>query len=182
MPGPERALGREGFTLLEVVVALTIAALLLLGARVMLGEVADGAARIADAATRADREANAERTLRDLAGRIELLPDSGRGVAGDARGVRFATWCDVPGGWQERCTASLGFIRSNGQAVLVLEAGPAPLLVVRRGFATGGLIYLSDPGNGGAWVDAWTARAAVPPALGVVVDDDTLLLRVGDRQ
>jgi prepilin-type N-terminal cleavage/methylation domain-containing protein len=170
-----------GFTLLEVVVALAISGAVLLGARVMLEQVADGAGRIAAGAAGADRDANAERTLRDLVSRIEVSPDEGRQVVGDARGVSFSTWCDMPAGWQERCTATLGMLRPGGANVLALAVPGLEVQPVRRGFEQGTLLYLSAAGGGGAWVRSWSSTLASPLAIGVVMDGDTLILRIGER-
>lgn len=170
-----------GFTLLEVVVALALSGLVLLGARVMLAQVADGAERIAAGAADADRGANAERMLRDLVGRIEVSPDEGRTVAGDARGASFSTWCDVAAGWQERCTATLGLVRAGSSNVLALAGTGLGVQPVRRGFERGTLLYLTDAGGGGTWVRGWTSAVAAPLAIGVVMDGDTLILRIGER-
>ena len=172
---------RAGFTLLEVVIALALSGLVLLGARVMLGQVADGAERITATAAGVDREANAERALRDLVSRIEVTPDAGRKLAGDARGVSFSTWCDVPAGWQERCTATLGIVRAGEANVLALAAPGLEVQRVRRGFEHGSLLYLADPGQGGAWVREWRSAVTAPLAIGVVIDADTLILRIGER-
>ena len=170
---------RGGFTLLEVVVALALAGLVLLTARAMLGQVADGAERIAAGAAGADRDANGERLLRDLAARVEVRP-GGPGFYGDGRGVRFSTWCDVPAGWQERCLASLGMVRAGDANVLALECG-GQVIPVMRGFAHGELLYLADAARGGMWMRAWSSPIAPPLAVGVVIDTDTLILRIGER-
>ncbi|HEV7586813.1 MAG TPA: prepilin-type N-terminal cleavage/methylation domain-containing protein [Longimicrobium sp.] len=181
MTSPSPRGPRAGFTLLEVVVALAVSGLVLLGARVMLEQVADGAERIAAGAAGADRDANAERSLRDLVSRIEVSPGEGRRVVGDARGVSFSTWCDVPAGWQERCTATLGVVRVGEANVLALASPGLQVEPVRRGFERGSLLYLADPGEGGAWVRAWDSAVSSPLAIGVVIDADTLILRIGER-
>lgn len=180
MPRPDLS-SRAGFTLLEVVVALALSGLVLLGARMMLGTVADGSARIAAEAAAAGRDANAERTLRDLLLRVEVDPSASRGVAGDERGVRFSTWCEVPAGWLERCTALLGVIRAGDGQVLALETDGGRVLPIRRGFDRATLRYLERAGGMGAWSTRWTSSTAVPEAVMVVVDADTLVLRIGGR-
>jgi hypothetical protein len=164
-----------------VVVALAVSGLVLLGARVMLGQVADGAEQIAATAAGVDRDANAERLLRDLVSRIEVSPDEGRKVAGDARGVSFSTWCDVPAGWQERCTATLGLVRVGEANVLALASPGLQVQPVRRGFERGALLYLADAGDGGTWVREWRSAVTSPLAIGVALDADTLVLRIGER-
>lgn len=181
MRARSRAGGREGFTLLEVMVALAIGALVLLGARLMMGQMADGAERVAAESAEADREANAERVLRDVVSRVETSPDDERGVWGDGTGVRFSTWCEVPAGWLERCTASLGVIPLDGRNVLALQLPHGEVHAVRSGFARARILYLADAGNGGAWVRNWSSTLSAPLAIGVVADADTLILRIGER-
>jgi prepilin-type N-terminal cleavage/methylation domain-containing protein len=98
---------RSGFTLIEVMVALAVAAVVVLGARLALEQLADDAGRIIDGAVLADRDANAERLLRSLFRRLEVGTGSAGTFGGDERSMSFTTWCDVPGGWQERCEATL---------------------------------------------------------------------------
>jgi prepilin-type N-terminal cleavage/methylation domain-containing protein len=180
MPPPERRAGDAGFTLLEVIVALSLSALVLLGARLMLGRMADGADALAISSADTDRVANDAALLRGLMGRVELRPDSSGGVQGDGRGVRVSSWCDVPAGWQERCTAMLGLLTVDHQQRLVLELPGQEFHVIRRGIDRGHFIYLASPASGGEWTDRWTSGVAVPLAIGVVLDGDTLFLRVGE--
>lgn len=170
---------RAGFTLLEVMVAITISAVLLLGARALLEQVGSSAEAIAGSAAAVDREANAERLVRALVGRAEQ-PEVGREFVGTPQGARFSTWCDVPAGWLERCAVSLGVLRVGDSNVLALETG-GEVIPVRRGFAEGHILYLRDAGDGGMWLREWSSAASAPLALGVVMDRDTVILRLGER-
>lgn len=175
---------RRGFTLVEVMVALTVMGIVLVGARTMLGQIADDADRITAAAADADREANAEALLRTVAGRLELptaFGDEEDGFQGEAHGTRFRSWCEVPDGWLERCSASIGFIRLDGDNVLALRLSTGELVQLRRGFGAGELVYLRDAANGGAWVRSWGASITAPLAIGVVIDGDTTLVPIGER-
>ncbi|HEX8361678.1 MAG TPA: prepilin-type N-terminal cleavage/methylation domain-containing protein [Longimicrobium sp.] len=171
---------RGGFTLLEVMVALAISGLLLLGARALLVQVGDAAEEIAGTAAGVDREANAERLLRALVGRVEP-PRPESEFVGTPRGVRFATWCDVPAGWLERCSVSLGILQAGDGHVLALQAEGGEVVALRRGFAAGHLLYLQDPAGGGMWRRGWSSSVTAPVAIGVVMDGDTTILRVGEH-
>ena len=171
---------RAGFTLLEVMVAITISAVLLLGARALVEQVGASAESISGTAAEVDREANAERLLRALVGRAEQ-PREGHEFAGTPLGARFRTWCDVPAGWQERCSVSLGVLRAGGSSVLALELPGGEIVPVRRGFAEGRILYLRDAADGGTWLREWSSSVAAPVALGVEMDGDTVILRLGER-
>ncbi len=175
--------GRQGFTLVEVMVALTVMGIVLVGARTMLGQIADDADRITAAAADADRDANAEGLLRAVAGRLELpvAPGEDAGFEGEAHGARFGSWCEVPDGWLEQCRASLGFIRLEDDNVLALRLSTGELVQLRRGFGAGELVYLRDAANGGDWVRSWGASIAAPLAIGIVIDGDTTIVPIGER-
>ncbi len=173
-----------GFTLVEVMVAVVVMGVVLVGARTMLGQIADGADRIALAAEQGDREANADALLRAVAGRVEVVARPGEDAVrfeGEPGGARFHTWCEVPDGWLERCRAWLGVIELQGEPVLALRLSTGELVRLRGGFRSGEILYLRDAANGGAWLTRWGSAITAPLALGVVVDGDTSIIRIGER-
>ncbi len=187
--------GARGFTLIELLVAVTIGALALAAAHAVLAQLVGGTAAVVRAAADTDRAANADRLLRSAVGQLEVLPVTGPDVDGTETAFQFATWCDVPAGWQERCTARLAIAVVAGRPALVLSlvptaasAAPTPVatpivrpVVLRTGFTEGRLRYLSDPAFGGRWAPAWSSRVMAPFAVGVVLDADTLIVRIGAR-
>jgi prepilin-type N-terminal cleavage/methylation domain-containing protein len=168
-----------GFSLIELMVAFAIAGILLLSARAIIEEVADSADRLTSSADEADYYANAERVLRDLAGRIQSATIRSHAVAGDAATVWLATACDMPGGWLEECEVGLGIVTIDDEIALALTL-PGDTIMIRRGFTTGRLLYLADA-NAGKWIAVWNSEITTPLAIGVVVDTDTLILRIGER-
>lgn len=175
--------GPAGFTLVEVMVAIVVVGVVLAGARTMLGQIADDGDRIAAAAAEADREGNAELLLRAAAGRLEVSPGAGRLLhfEGEPQGARFHTWCEVPAGWLERCVASLGFVELEDGQALALRLSTGELVPLRRGFESGEILYLREAGNGGGWIRRWGSSITAPVALGLVVDGDTAIIRIGER-
>ncbi|HEX6041738.1 prepilin-type N-terminal cleavage/methylation domain-containing protein [Longimicrobium sp.] len=174
---------RAGFTLVEVMVALVVMGVVLVGARTMLGQIAGDADRITAASAEADREANADLLLRTAAGRLEVVPVPGQEIRfeGEPRGARFHTWCEVPDGWLERCEASLGFIELEGENALALRLSTGEMVALRRGFQSGEMTYLRDAASGGSWVRRWGASITAPIAFGIVIDGDTSIIRIGER-
>lgn len=173
--------GTRGFTLLEVMVALLVGMLVVALVRAFLERVADHADRVAVASAAADRDGNADRLLRGLAGRAEMSADGHAVFEGGPASVRFSTWCDVPAGWLERCRVTLAFVTAAGKPVLALEEGGAAPVVVRRLDEPGHFLYLRDAAGGGRWAGGWTSAVTAPLAIGVVVDGDTTILRIGER-
>lgn len=170
-----------GFTLLEVTVALAVAALVLLGARAVLERMGDGADAIAAHAEAADRAANGERTLRALAGRLEVPPGEEEAFAGTPRAARFRTWCEVPDGWLERCRAVVGVVRLEDGTALVASLSTGGTVPLLRGLDGAELRYLRDAADGGLWLERWRSAVEAPLAIGVVVPGDTVIVRIGER-
>ena len=172
---------RGGFTLIEVMVALVLSAIVLLGARAMLGEVGDDTLRIAAQARKLDADANGERTLRALVSELELGASDSTQLSGDPRRANFASWCDVPAGWKERCAVSLIIERRADGDALVIQTSRSAALVVRERVRAGSLRYLSTVGGGGEWIRIWGAGITAPLAIGIILDADTLIVPIGER-
>lgn len=172
---------RRGFTLIELLIALAIAGSVVMTARMLLEQLADDAERLVAHASETDSDANADRLLRELVLRLEVGTDSARRFAGDERAARFTSWCEVPRGWQERCTVTLALDFEGRDPVLAASLSTGELLVLQRGFRSASLRYLGDAARGGTWFRSWGESITAPLAIGVVLDADTLILRIGER-
>jgi prepilin-type N-terminal cleavage/methylation domain-containing protein len=171
----------NGFTLVEVLVALAVSGAVLLAARELFGVVAMTADRVPAAARAADGRRNRERMLRDLLGRVEVGTDSSRTFSGDPAEARFTSWCPAAGGWLERCAVDLALLPSGDS--VVLEAGWAGRrFTILSGSRPARLLYLRGAANGGDWLPRWGAAAvSAPLAVLIIVGRDTLFLRIGER-
>ncbi len=173
---------RAAFTLVEVMVALVVGAVVVLGARMLLEQLGDSASRTVAAAARADREANGERMLRDLAGRLEVGTDRSAQFSGEPNATHFSSWCDTPSGWQERCAVTLVVAEHGGHYALVAEFGGGgdSLTLLTRSEPIA-LRYLDDPRAGGRWFTSWGAGITAPLAFAVISGRDTIVVRIGAR-
>lgn len=177
----EGRMSRAGFTLVEVIVALLVSAMVLLGARMLLEQLSENASRTIAAAGRADADANGERLLRDLAGRLEVGTDGATQFSGEAHAARFGSWCDTPSGWPERCAVAL-VVREgrSGSAILATFASGDSLTLLTRTVPIE-LRYLDDPRAGGRWFTSWGAGITAPLAFAVIAGRDTMIVRIGER-
>lgn len=162
----------RGFTLLEVLVALIVAATVLLSAHWMAGAVADATERVAEEGGAADARANSERLLRRLAATAEPAAAPFRG---NRQIMRWSTWCDTADGWQERCTVELAMVQRREGATLLLALPHGQLVVVREAVRRGGFRYLTAAGGRGSWTGEWAASSP-PAAVAAEMDSDTLIL------
>src|SRR5947208_15268806 len=96
-----------GFTLIEVLVALTIGAIVVLFAHELLGAVADRGRALTVARTALDLSANARRWLDGTFLSLDVGAEGAAGFEGRPDHAAFASWLLTPDGWFERRTVSL---------------------------------------------------------------------------
>src|SRR5437660_8402986 len=98
-----------GFTLLEVLVALTLSGIVVLLAHAVFTAVTDAGRQVQAARTALDRESNARRWMQAAFLSLDVGSDS---MAGPFEGrpdrVTFGTWLQTPRGWLERSRIKLG--------------------------------------------------------------------------
>jgi prepilin-type N-terminal cleavage/methylation domain-containing protein len=173
---------RRGFTLIELMVAITLSGIVLLGARGLWESLSGSVDRLRAQATADASDMNGDRLLQSLVGRLEVGTDQSHEFAGDERHTTFTTWCDVPAGWQERCTANLAIEPDSNAALrLVTRLSTGETITLKRGFETGALRYLNDPVGRGVWFHVWGHGITAPLAIGVITDGDTAIVRIGER-
>lgn len=175
---------RSAFTLIEVLVAITIGAIVLLGARDVMGQLADAVHRLRLQATTLERTANSERDLRDVMANVEVGVPGSEPFVGNADSAIFSAWCGMPGGWVERCSVALTIesaVVDSGYArwSLLARFGGRRDLVFTRVARSVRLLYLNSAAYGGQWYTRWTAGIRAPLAIGIVMDRDTMFVRVG---
>src|SRR5882762_4216956 len=93
---------RRGFTLVEVMVALTIGAVVVLLAHQLFAAVADRGKTLTAARTALDRAANARRWLDATFLSLDVGTDGASGFEGRPDHLGFTAWLLTPDGWFER--------------------------------------------------------------------------------
>lgn len=172
---------RAGFTLPELMVALVVSGLVLLGARATVEAVQGLSARSAEAARASDRLRNGERMLRGLVQGITTGEDEASHFAGEQASARFLSRCDAPAGWTEPCAVRLAVERRDSLLVLVARVGSATPVVLLRANERLELGYLHDASEGGQWFRSWGSSIVAPIAIGIQRDEELLILPVGAR-
>ena len=172
--------GAGGFTLIELVVALTIGAMVVLMAHRILRGVIDGSEALGAAREALDHEANGRRMLTTLFGSLDVNGDTVE-FRGEPSRVGFTTWHGDAHGFRTRNRVTL--IAENGSLV-ALGASQEPLAVLRDVMALE-LDYLLEYGARERWVGEWISPASAPAAVRLRLSRsaraDTLLLIIGGR-
>ena len=170
---------RQGFTLIEVMVAVAIAGIVIVAAHQIFTGVADGARAVATARASLDRSANARRWLK--ATFLSLEPP----FEGRANRASFTSWQLVPGGWFEQRPTQL--VQEGSHFLGTTGAESLPLADSVRDVA---FDYLLDPGADAKWVREWISPVSAPIAIRLRIAGcgrrdagcvDTLLFLVKER-
>jgi len=171
----------RGFTLLEVIVALAISGFLMIAAHSMSTVLADHAETVSALAASGDREANGDRLLRQAALQVDLDNRAASGFGGNEQALSFSSWCNRPAGWLERCEVSVMIDTSKGISTLILNRSGDVPVVLRSDFRNAEFRYLRDVEAGGQWFRVWGRGISAPRAIGVIIDGDTAIVRMGER-
>lgn len=178
----------NGFTLIEVAIGLTVAALVLLIARVTFAQVADTASRIASARKHLDHRANGRRWL--SAAFRSLQAGQGRfdTFRGSASAVSFTARMLTPRGWNEAAPVALQMV---GTELIAVVSG-SDTVTLARNLAAFESQYLLTSGERSEWLRGWYSPSTAPVAIRLILwstnpdpdlpaKSDTLLYLVGSR-
>ena len=152
---------RRGFTLIEVVVALTIGAVVVLLAHELFGAVAEHGRTLTVARTALDRSANSRRWLDATFLSLDVGTEGAAGFDGRPDHAGFASWLLTPDGWFERRTVSLA--RDNDR--LVASVVPGQPIALMDSVGDLALDYLLEPGAESRWVREWVSPVSAPLAV-----------------
>jgi prepilin-type N-terminal cleavage/methylation domain-containing protein len=180
---------RRGFTLVEVLVALTVGSLVVALAHRALATAGELDALVAERRLEHDRAMNARRFLGAALGSLDVGTRVG-GFRGVADRVEFVTWLPTPDGLlashkltlaqSERGFFALVSRRPTG------EQSPADSLLLATEVAGLEFDYLLDFGAHALWVREWQSPVSAPVAVRLRLTRpdaaaDTLLFFVGSR-
>lgn len=170
----------RGFTLIEMLAAISLFGLVIGGAVALLDQLTDGTTRIGTEGARVAREGNGARLLARLLMDARKSTDSTRRFRGDENGLELWTLCDVPGGWAEDCRATLSIDQRGDSSALIAGVPGGAAFSVRRQKGTASLRYYNATAhNDTLWVRQWSSNVLLPVAIGLVTGADTIVFPVG---
>jgi hypothetical protein len=166
-------------TLLEVIVALGIAGIVLLGGALLLDQVSDSGERIVRERWAQARDANAYGIARRLLREAVPSFDSTKLFRGDARSLDYYTRCAVPRGWSETCHVTLAIDSIDDSTIVMAQFDDGEQFVVRR--QAGGMVFrfFDESSRDSSWLARWATSATLPSALAIIEAADTIVLPVG---
>ena len=170
-----------GFTLVEVLVALTISGIVVLLAHRLFAAAAEAARTVEATRAALDREANARRWLQTAAVSLDVGQQAGDGFEGRPDRLTFSTWLETPDGWFARRRVALGL---DGRG-FIATVDQADTLVLADNVGSVAFDYLLEPGADTKWVREWISPVSAPLAIRVRLTSatrvDTLLFLVKER-
>src|SRR6266849_3003635 len=146
-----------GFTLIEVLVAFTVAGIVKLLARGGYRGVLDGATRMTDERAALDREANAQRILSEAFGSFEVCNEMG-GFVGRPDRVEFIAAQMTAKGW----LAPRRVILAQFTDTLAAVGDGGERLNIETGISSLRFDYLLEPGANTRWVREWISPVSAP--------------------
>ena len=177
----------DGFTLIEVLVALLLAALVVSLAHQVFSAVVAGARRVEAARATLDAHANRRRWLIEAFASLAAGPPPAGPFDGEPGRVHFTTWLQQADGGFAPTAVDLGV----EQAALVARLASGDSLVLASRVARAAFDYLLVPGANARWVGEWISPVSAPLAVrlritredstGTAAATDTLLLLIGAR-
>lgn len=152
---------RWGFTLIEVLIALTIGAVVVLLMHQLFAAVAVQGETLVAARTTLDRSANARRWLDATFLSLDVGTDGASGFDGRSDHAMFTTWLVTADGWFERRQVTLALEQRRLRA-LVTPGTPIALMdsVTEVQFD-----YLLEPGAESRWIREWVSPLSAPVAV-----------------
>jgi prepilin-type N-terminal cleavage/methylation domain-containing protein len=174
---------RNGFTLLELMLALMLTGGAMLSAMLLLDQLGDGAERIVRDGAAMSRRANGARLMNRLFADARPSDDSTKRFTGDDHTVTLWTLCDVPGGWREPCRAILAIDDRGDSSAIVARLDIGGAFTVREQSGQRRLRYY-DPTRSAdsVWLGHWSSNVTLPLAIAIVGSGDTTVIPVSARE
>jgi prepilin-type N-terminal cleavage/methylation domain-containing protein len=168
----------SGFSLLEVLLALTISALVVTAAHRIFTGVVDATKDMNARRSELDREMNGHRWLTEALGALEVGVDSASFLGRPDR-VEFSSWQRTAAGWLRPepmlLVMSGDTLRLQGKSSIAIVTSVSAVA----------FDYLLEPGADSRWVREWISPVSAPLAIRLRLERpqgvDTLLFLVGPR-
>ncbi len=170
---------RRGFTLVELVAALGLGALVIALAAGTLGVLQHTGTHVSQFTVAEEANAQLATSVARAFSMVQLPSPESRTLHADQHSVKLRTQCRSPWGGLETCETELVLQREADVTVLLLRDGAESTREVHRitGRATWAWLEISD--DGARWRTDWNIAGSLPLAARIATDADTLHYIVG---
>jgi prepilin-type N-terminal cleavage/methylation domain-containing protein len=169
----------RGMTLVEVIAALALAGIILLGGVMLLDQVSDSGERIVSERWAQAGESNAIELTRRLLRDATPSFDSTRLFRGASNSLDYYARCRVPAGWFENCHMTLAVDAVRDTAAVMAQFDGGEQFTVLRRAGSIAFRYFDFTSADSAWSARWTTSATTPSALAIISALDTVVLPIG---
>ena len=170
---------RQGFTLLELIAALSLMGFVMIGGIMLIDGLNDSAARIGEDGKRAARDGNGQRLLARLLLDATSTTDTTKKFRGDSLSVGFWTSCEASGGWTAPCHVTLAIDQRPDTSAVLATLSTGESFSLRRQPGRAALRYYDPTSpNDTVWLNHWASSVTLPTAVGLVLTTDTIVYPV----
>lgn len=167
---------RRGTTLVELMAALALSGIVLLGAHGLLSALTVTRAALAQRASVLEEIGVGFRHLREALMMSEAVESGAAPFFGDATGAAFSSRCRSGGGWYERCRVELQLTPYGAFTRLQMRERSGGWTEVLRREGSAHMLYRAMESDTAVWRDRWGTSIARPNAIGLAVGMDTIVL------
>lgn len=168
----------RGYTLIELMAALSLVGFVLLGSWQLVATLSDGYGEFVRRQTQVSASSNRMLALRRLVARASINRDSVDQFVGLPSSTAFESRCETPEGWLRRCHVVLAIETGERSGITASVDREDSAELTHLGSAAR-LIYLDRAGIARQWRSEWGRSITIPLAIGVVMQRDTIVLPVG---
>lgn len=172
-------MNRRGMTLVELLIAIAIAGLVLLGGILLLDQLRDSASRIGRDSAANATAGNADHLLRRFLADAHATSDSADFFRGTEHAATYVTLCDTDAGWRERCRVTLSLDSLSDSTLLVAETDRTESFVIRRIGGAARWRFLDVASRDSAMLREWAPSMSMPSALAIIAGIDTAFFPLG---
>jgi prepilin-type N-terminal cleavage/methylation domain-containing protein len=181
---------RRGVTLLELIIALAISGLAILGCVMLIDQLNDSHDRIVRDRAADAKAGNGDRLMHRLLADARTTPDTADRFRGDEHSASYLALCDTPSGWPESCRVSLSIDSLRDSSAIIAETKREDRLEetieerfeLRRVFGAATFRFLDLSARDSSWVGQWATSIALPGAIAIVAGTDTTILPLGSAR